>query len=262
MILIYFLSLFFNDGWEEWTREIGVGDGGVVHRDGVLYVASSDLPNQISLLAIDASNGQLNWRQDFVQEANTRQEVSAEYPVRPLAPPVLGTASGVTAVAFMDFGGKLRVVSTERGKLLWESDLVKQFDATPVQYGFASSGITMGSQLIVPVGGPQTSVVAFRLNDGAIEWKSGPAEIGYASPIELKRNSQIEVVVALKDLLRSIEPATGKTLWEWKYPNQGLTNAPTPLVIGKSQLLVAGQGCDGTRLLDVSSGSNGVNPTE
>ena len=48
MILIYFLSLFSMMVGEEWTREIGVGDGGVVHCDGVLYVASSDLPNQIS----------------------------------------------------------------------------------------------------------------------------------------------------------------------------------------------------------------------
>ena len=157
----------------------------------------------------------------------------------------------------LGYSGLVRCHWADTGKVAWETDLVKDHGAVPVQYGFSSSPLVLGENVIVHAGGKH-ALIAFRLTDGKVIWRSEPAESGYATPILMTWKGTSYLVQLTRDHLLGIRPNDGTTAWRYDLPKKGLTNVPTPISLPNGGLLVSGQGLLGTRRLQLEDTANGI----
>ena len=67
--------------------------------------------------------------------------------------------------------GQLQCLNKKTGHLIWSRELYKEFNGTVLARGYSSSPIAYGDLVIVPVGGQQHGLVAFRQLDGSVAWK-------------------------------------------------------------------------------------------
>lgn len=237
-----------------WKRPLGKGTSGIVGNGQTLFTLYSvPEPKDPSrglevIIALDTQTGKTIWEHKYpVARLKGQQSFSGD-PIRPQATPAL--ASG--RLCCLGYTGLLKCLDGASGRILWEIDLVKDFDAKPVQFGFSASPLIYRDWFIVQVGGQKASVVAFRQDNGQVVWKSQAAEPSYATPVLEQLGGVEQILQVTRDELLGILPTTGKTLWKYPLPQTGLTNVPTPMALNGNKILVSGQGFLGTRLLKVT----------
>lgn len=241
-----------------WTIPIGPGKGGLATDGKSLYFqSSSPLEDKKSAIEITSAyefgTGKRLWESKVEIRQAPKQETYGGDPIQPTSTPALASGHVVT----LGYSGLIRCHRAETGKLVWETDLVKDHGALPVQYGFASSPLVLGETVIIHAGGKH-ALIAFRLTDGKVIWRSEPAEAGYASPILMTWKGTSYVVQLTRDFLFAIRPDDGTMAWRYDLPKKGLTNVPTPISLPNGGLLVSGQGLQGTRRLQLEDGTNGI----
>lgn len=244
--------------WDEkavlWRRPLGPGESGIVSDGATLFTQYSTPDPKDNktgtevVVALDPATGKTRWEHTYPVAMLPKQQTFRGAPVGPLATPLV--AGG--RVFAVGFAGLFHCLDAATGKVLWKHDLVADFGATPVQFGFAASPVAYKDVVLLHVGGKQAAVVAFHPKDGAVRWKSEPAEPSYATPVVAAFGGENQVVQVTRDAVYGFAAADGSTRWKYPLPLQGLTNVPTPLVLPGGQLLISGQGCKGTRLLAVT----------
>jgi outer membrane protein assembly factor BamB len=214
----------------------------------------------------DLATGELQWQQTFAERSFVTQDISDKYPVRPIATPCVAGDAIVT----VGYGGSVRCIAWNDGACRWSRDLVQEFSAPPVQYGASSSPWSNNDLVVVACGGDQALLVAFQVHDGAVAWTAGKGPVSYASIIEMEMPSQPPIasesriqcnrhlVYAAGDEVIAVNPNNGNLLWRYPYRNPGLTNAVTPISIGRGRLLIGGQGMQGVAMLQISVDPNGL----
>ena len=242
------------DGAVLWRRPLGPGESAVVS-DGVALFTQYSVPDPADkkqgtevVVALDPATGKTRWEHKYPVAMLPRQETFRGAPVGPQATPLV-RGGRVFAVGF---AGLFHCLDAATGKVLWKHDLVADLGATPVQFGFAASPVAYQDVVLLHVGGKAGAVVAFDPKDGAVRWKSAPAEPAYATPVVATIGGEDQVVQVTRDAVYGFAAVDGSTRWTYPLPKPGLTNVPTPLPLSGGRLLVSGQGFQGTRLLEVS----------
>ena len=64
--------------------------------------------------------------------------------------------------------GRLVAVRAKTGELVWEHDLVREYDADLPSFGYASSPLAVDDRLIVEAGGADAAFMAFDLESGRV----------------------------------------------------------------------------------------------
>ncbi len=241
-----------------WQRTLGQGTSGIVSDGKTLFTLYSlpvtknaDQGDEV-VIALDRTTGKTRWESRIAVKRLKGQESYSNDPIRPQSTPALLQNKLCT----LGYTGLLRCFDTETGKIVWEHDLVKEFKATPVQFGFSASPLIYQGAFIVHVGGKQTALIALRPENGAILWKSEAAEPSYASPVLMRVGKEDQIVQVTRDFLLGISATGGETRWKYPLPKQGYTNVPTPIPLSEGRLLVSGQGLLGTRLLRIVPSEN------
>lgn len=243
-----------------WERDLGPGTSGIVSDGGVLVTMYSvPDPKRSSegvevVVCLDRTTGKTLWDHRYPVARLKGQESYSGDPIRPQATPAISGPQ----VCTLGYTGLLKCFDVPTGKLVWRHDLVKDFGAKPVQFGFAASPLVAGGLFLVPVGGAQAAVVAFNPADGAVVWKSKPAEPSYSSPVLMPSDRGGVVVQVTRDAIFGFDAKGGQTRWTYPLTDLGFTNVPTPIVLPNRRLLVSGQGVKGTRLLEVAAAGDAV----
>lgn len=236
-----------------WRRPLGSGESGIAVENGKLFtmysvpVPPKNETGDEVVACLDAATGKTLWEHKYPVARLPKQETFRGAPVGPQATPAVGGGR----VFALGYAGVLTCLTTE-GKEVWKRDLVKDYAATPVQFGFSGSPVLAGGKLLVAAGGKQTALLAFDPADGGVKWKSAAAEPGYATPVVAKLAGEEQVVLLTRDALVGYSLSDGATRWTYPLPKPGLTNVPTPLVLPDDQVLVSGQGQVGTALLKIT----------
>jgi outer membrane protein assembly factor BamB len=128
--------------------------------------------------------------------------------------------------------GILTCWDAAKGDQVWQIDTLKQFQGKNLTFGLSSSPLIVGDKLLLNVGAPGASLVAFNKKNGETVWKMGDAAPSYASPIAYKVGSEQEVLFFTAKGLQAVDPATGKT--RWSYPLVDVLNesSTTPVKMG------------------------------
>lgn len=115
--------------------------------------------------------------------------------------------------------GVLRALSLADGKLLWRHDVAKEHESQRPEWGYAGSPLVTPDGLVVVVAGGEDSLfVAYDAETGEKAWTGGSDAAAYASPTWMEIGGVPQIVTLGQAQVTSVDPATGRTLWQAEFP--------------------------------------------
>ncbi len=246
-----------------WNADVGHGRSQVIVDGDRVFVMAGEHETRESkpklihsrLLCLDLNSGDVLWkRESDPAEMHETQESFSGAPISPQATPMLIGDSIVT----LSFTGSLECVDAGTGELRWQQELVKDLNAEPVQFGFSASPVRSkdNDQVYVMAAGPSGGLYCLSLKDGSTIWKAVCESASYATPTYANFDGVRQLILVTKNEVLGIGVERGRQLWSHALAEPGLTNVPSPIAI-PSGIIVSGQGCKGTRRIDVTKTDSG-----
>lgn len=241
-----------------WNAEVGHGRSQVIVDGDRVFVMAGEHESRkgksklihTRLLCIDLKSGDELWKHESDSvDMYKEQESFSGAPISPQATPTLIGESIVT----ISFTGLLECVDAATGDLRWKQDLVKDLKAEPVQFGFSASPVVSkdNRKLYVMAAGPSGGLYCLSLKDGSTIWKAACESASYATPTYATFNDVEQLILITKDNVLGIAADNGQPLWAHDLAEKGLTNVPSPIAL-PTGFIISGQGCKGTRRIDVT----------
>lgn len=251
---------------EIWRTSIGRGFSSVVVVGHRLYTMDeeSDLVDAASraaqtpssarlaeptegVLCIDAQTGRKLWR------FHSPVSYSERFGSGPRSTPTFD-GNHVYAVGATGLFYSLRA---DTGELLWQHDLMAEFNGRPMRYGVAFSPLVENDLVITTPGGPDgNALVAFDKYTGEVVWKSLDDTMGYSSPMAATLAGVHQLLIFTNTALVSLSPLDGHVNWRYPWETLGGFNIATPLTFGDCIFISSGYG-KGCALLEVTREPDG-----
>jgi outer membrane protein assembly factor BamB len=218
----------------KWKIEVGEGYSSPILVGDSIYEFTR-LNDQETLFAIDPSNGNIRWKQQYPAPYKVNSAAAGHGP-GPKSTPLYANGKLYT----FGLSGILSCWDAKTGKLEWRKDSSQQFKAGAPVFGAAMSPIADRGVLIAHIGGDHSgALTAFDASTGNVKWswtEDGPA---YASPIIVELAGARQVVTQSQVHIIGVDEATGKTLWKIPFTTSYEQNIVTP-VLYKDTLIFSG----------------------
>lgn len=228
-----------------WQRELGEGYSAIAAESGMLFTMYRKGDNEI-VIALDAATGKTVWEYSYAAPFSSGYDMSnGPGPhATPLVSANLVFTSGAT--------GKFNCLDRKSGKVLWSHDLLSEFHGTLRVNGYSCSPIAYKDKIVMMVGGPSSSLVAFNRKDGSVVWKKHDFKNSTSSPILINVDSQDQLVAFMYGEIVGVDPNNGNLLWSHPHPVDHGLNTTTP-VWGPDNLLFVSSGYNGgSRVIKLS----------
>jgi outer membrane protein assembly factor BamB len=238
-----------------WQREMGEGYSGIAVEGGMLFTMYRKAENEV-VIALDAVTGKTVWEYSYAAPFSPEYDMSNG--PGPHATPLVSSgmvfSSGAT--------GKLHCLDKKTGKPLWSHDLLTEFHGTLRVNGYSCSPLAYKDKIVMLVGGPSSSLVAFNRKDGSVAWKKHDFKNSTSSPIIITVDGQEQLVAFMYSEIVGVDPNNGNLLWSHPHPVDHGLNTSTP-VWGPDNLLFISSGYDGgSRVLKLSRTGDKTNVEE
>ena len=148
----------------------------------------------------------------------------------------------------------LSCLDATSGKLVWQKDLVKEFNGNVIRWNHAASPVIDGNLIFVNAGGPGQALLAFHKADGKLAWKGEDDLPTHASPVPATIHGQRQIIFFTQQGLVSVRPDNGKVLWRQPFPFKTST-ASNPIVWEDIVYCSAGYGVGGGAYRVVKTGT-------
>lgn len=150
--------------------------------------------------------------------------------------------------------GPLVCLDAEKGTIVWEKDLLKEFKAKNISWGLSASPLVDGDLVLAIPGGDDAGVVALDKGSGKLVWKAGAGKAAYASPVAVTVDGTRQAVFFTAPGLLAVNAKDGKELWQLPWPTEYDCNIATPLLVGGDQLFVSSGEHVGCAMLKLGKG--------
>ncbi len=218
-----------------WKAEVGEGYSAVsIKGDRLFTVGNKDKAD--TLYALSLKDGKEIWSYSYPCEAGS-------YP-GPRATP----ATDGKLVYSMSREGLLLCLDAGTGGVKWKKDLMKEFGAKNLTWGFSGSPVIKGDKVLVNAG--EYGVVLNR-NTGAKVWASPPGKGGYAAPVEFSVGGKECLALFGAKALYGVDLETGNKLWSFPWKTAHDINAADPIVSDGRMFISSGYNNAGT-VLDIT----------
>ena len=147
--------------------------------------------------------------------------------------------------------GRLKCLNISDGKLIWETNYVKDFGSSFIgekgkatgasRHGHTATPLIDGQHLIAEVGGPGAGIVCFDKKTGDMIWKTQDDMPGYAAPIVATVAGVRQMIAFTAVAVIGVEPADGKLLWRVPLKTRLGRHAATPVVVGDTVIVSSHQ---------------------
>jgi outer membrane protein assembly factor BamB len=203
---------------------VGEGNSSPIIADGRVFAfAKVRDKNEEEVVALDAKTGELVW-----QKAYSRAAFKSLYGNGPRATP----AAYDGRIYTFGITGLLTCFQATDGKILWQIDTLERFGAKNLFFGMACSPLVHGNAVLVNVGAPGASIVAFERKTGNVLWKSQDDRASYSSPILLQDRGQEQAVFLTQKGVIGLDPNDGRLFWRFPLVDQLLESSTTPVRAG------------------------------
>lgn len=233
-----------------WKQPIGAGWSGFAVV-GERAITMEQRAEKEMVTCYDVATGQPVWAQGW----NTRFE-SREGGVGPRATPSIAGDK----VFAMGAQGMLVCLELTTGKILWQHDVCKEFNAPAPLWGKSDSPLLDGNLVIVAPGGAKgRSVVAFDQTSGDFVWGGGDEYCSYASPVAGNVLGEKQILVVHEAHLAGHDPSTGAKLWEVDWPGSSSANASNsqPVVVGPDLVFISKGYIQGSAVFKITKSDSG-----
>jgi outer membrane protein assembly factor BamB len=234
----------------EWKQPVGEGHSSPVVAGGRVYLHDRVRgKNEEQVTAWDAETGREVWRRTY-----PRAEFKSMFGGGPRATPL------VDGDRLYTFGvtGILACWEAATGKPLWQLDTLKEFKAPNLFFGISCSPVVEGDLLLLNIGGPGASIVAFRKATGEVAWKALDDKASYSSGLLVGQGKERQAVFLTHAGLVGLSPSDGTVFWKFGLVDQLSESSTTPVLAG--DLLIGSSVTTGSTCLklEVKDGKPGV----
>jgi outer membrane protein assembly factor BamB len=233
---------------ERWRAPVSAGYSGPTVAEGRVYVMDRQIePEQVErVLCIDAGTGEQLWAHSY---PCTYRKVA--YPLGPRA-----SVSVADGRAFsMGTMGDFRCLDAATGAVLWEKDLVSEYNVPMITWGLSASPLVVRDRVVVQVGGADgAAVVAFDVATGRELWRAVEDEPSYSSPILTEQAGRPVALCWTQSMISALDPQSGAV--HWSEPFQLAERRPKMNCITPSpqdRLVVLATQFDGTQVIELAA---------
>jgi outer membrane protein assembly factor BamB len=236
-----------------WERSLGEGHSAIVSDGSRLFTMYRPAgwlnvirrSQQEIVTAIDPVSGQTIWEYPYASPTSGMDLSEGAGPHS--TPLIVGDR-----LFALSSRVELFAIDKRTGQLLWSHDMTKELGSPLDGRGHAPSPIAYRDTVIVPAGGPGSSVVAFNQQTGATVWKSGSFSLGPASPILINVDGQDQLIVSGGNEMVGMDPVNGAILWTHPHKTEWGLNISTPVWGPDNTLFVSAAYNNGSRLLKLT----------
>jgi outer membrane protein assembly factor BamB len=202
-----------------WRTPIQSGYSGPAVADGRVFITDARRPDPRStavverVLALDEETGAVLWTQEWETDYAGLQLV---YAIGPRATPTVDD----DRVYVLGAMGNLLALNVADGRILWQKDYAKDFNAEVPSWGMTGAPLVDGDRLICLVGGaPNAKMMAFDKHTGEEIWRalSSDWEPGYSQPIIIEAGGTRQLIAWHPRDISSLDPETGEIYWEIRH---------------------------------------------
>ena len=231
-----------------WRTPVGAGYSGAAVAGGRVFI--TDIVDRQGrrgtehALGLDEVSGKVLWKHEWPADYG-----GMSYDNGPRATP---TVDG-DRVYVLGATGVLHCLNAKTGKVIWKKDYVADYETEIPIWGIAGAPLVDGDRLIGLVGGESNAkIVAFDKRTGKEIWRalSSDVEPGYTAPLLIKVGASPQLIVWHPAAVTSLDPATGRILWEHPFSVRNGITVATP-VFDRNRLLVTAF-YEGSRMLKLS----------
>ena len=219
-----------------WRTPVKEGYSSPVVADGRIFLTDFARVRGVTgperALALDEKTGEVLWTVEW--EATY---AGYQWPNGPRATP---TVDG-DRLYVLGANGVLQCLDVETGAVRWKKDYAADYGIGNNGTGAASAPIVEGNLLISIVGAePDGLVLAWDKFTGDEVWRSieVTTDPGVGTPIIITEGGVRQLIIWTPDAVRSLDPATGRLLWELPFRSMAPMNIAVP-VITDHKLLVS-----------------------
>ena len=224
-----------------WKKPLtGPAHGGVLVADGlVICVDAIEDSKQDVIRAFKADSGEVAWKFEYANEGEDDEEMDWGSVIR--ATPLIHDGRVFTLAA----RGDVHAVELKTGAVAWKKNLVKDFGGALPTWGYCSSPILAGGNLVVNPGGRRSSVVALDPKDGKTVWAATGSDANYSSFITARIGQAEQLIGYDQAVLFGRSLKDGAKLWTLPAETSAGYLVPSP-VFGGGKLVLTRE--DGTGL--------------
>ena len=215
-----------------WRMPIRAGYSGPAVAGGRVFITDSERIRANDALervvAFDEETGKVLWTQEW------KTNYAGLFLVYAIGPRATPTVDG-DRVYVLGAMGNLLALDVATGRILWQKDFVKDFNASVPTWGMTSAPLVDGDRLIAVVGGePDGKIIALNKMTGEEMWRalSSDSEPGYNQPIIIEAGGTRQLIIFHADGFASLDPDTGKVHWELEHRSQMGIVVATPVHSG------------------------------
>lgn len=218
-----------------WKANVGIGYSCVAIKGSSLYTMGNRKGQDV-VYCLDAMTGRIVWKYS--------------YPCAPgqyHGPYVTPTVDG-SVVYTLSKQGHLFCFSADKGKVLWQRNIVQDFNVRSPSWGFSGSPVVEGELLILNAG---VSGLALNKRTGNKVWISKPGVGGYATPVIYDYKGNRYAAIFAQRAIYGVDVKTGKEAWSYPWITRNNVNAADPVVFENKVFISSNYGA-GCALLDIS----------
>ncbi|MGA2041350.1 MAG: PQQ-binding-like beta-propeller repeat protein [Bryobacteraceae bacterium] len=227
---------------ELWRRPVGPGWSSFAVGGHFLYTQEQRGDEEV-VACYSVKTGKPVWR-----HGDAARFFESNGGAGPRATPTLGDGRVYTFGAT----GILNALDADSGAVVWSRKVASDIGAAVPIWGFSSSPLVVDDLLIVAAEG---RLVAYDLASGDKRWLGRTGGTGYSSPQMFRIDGVPQILLLSGTGATSVAPATGRLLWEYRWPG-GFPIVQPGLTEDGDILISAGSGT-GTRRIAVTHSSGG-----
>lgn len=233
-----------------WRRALGEGYSAILADGDTLVTMYRRGDNEI-VVGLDTATGKTKWEHAY--SAPLTHDGYFDVWLKSAGPGPYSTPLIADGTVFsVGVTGKFHALDVRTGAVRWSHDLVALFKLTDYN-AFASSPLAYEDNVILPLGGSQHGVVAFKRTTGAIAWRGEPFALAPGSPIVVGVDGRPELVVWGQTELAGMDPNAGRVLWRYPHSAQYGLNISTPIWGPNNRLFASSAYGGGSRMLRLTS---------
>jgi outer membrane protein assembly factor BamB len=149
--------------------------------------------------------------------------------------------------------GIVNCLDAATGKRYWTRNIADEAHAKLPGWGLSASPLVVqGVVLAYAAGAADQGLLAFRADTGEPAWGVATGQNSYSSPVLTSLGGKEQVLFLSDSGLVSLEPASGRVLWQYGSPTPGAPISIQPHPLNDSQVLLSSPGEFGLALIDLT----------
>jgi outer membrane protein assembly factor BamB len=209
-----------------WKVAGGIGYAQVTVSKERAYVVVQRQKDEVCL-ALDATTGKEMW---------SKRIGSASEPGPSATPAVDGGRLYVQSM-----GGALICLEAEKGTVVWERNLLKEFASRGTIWGMTVSPLIEGNLVLTVSGGKGAGVVALNKMTGEVVWKKTDDKLAFSSPVVMSVDGQKQAIFLTDVGIVAVQLDDGTVRWRFPWVGGGSElYGASPLVVGNRLFLATG----------------------